>query len=421
MNKVTKRRLILGTAVIALAISPFIIRNLRKTTQLPTSTTFTISKDPSVVPSGKIDVVNDYITFVPLTLPQDNVHSGTLNSVLSNDNKWLLVSYCFGEDCQSQICYVPLDKFGLLETFVELKNFGTQSVVAELGCSSLSNQQNGRFSYRWRRLEDGVDACSESLECISLRHEGKKIECSSEPVLLDKIEFQMKQWGPFGVGGPNHCWLDGQNAFVSVRRDMQNASLTKTDCGNVDGDRFHSLRPLLQGPVGQRSISRCITSNFLLDGKTVKFLEAPSRSMDTTGQWNPAVDPYRSDPDGLLVSLNLDGTIKSEEAFPVPSHNRKVLITNTHLFVTSTDSSGQFFLTAALKTPQEYFELRFSKDEIQLPDSGINYIYTPLAILPSGKHLLCARDVGRSYVDKARELKLPLSTLGIIELPFKIG
>jgi hypothetical protein len=78
-------------------------------------------------------------------------------------------------------------------------------------------------------------------------------------------------------------------------------------------------------------------------------------------------------------------------------------------------------LTAILEAPQDYTQVRFLIDEIKLPESGINYVFDPLLILPSGKHLLCARNVGRSYVEKAKELGLPLSTLGIIELPFEIG
>jgi len=399
--KAITRRALLGGAVGVLAVSPFIIRNFRRTTQLSTSATSPIS-------------------FEPLSLPNGGILQGTLNAVLSNDNKWLLVSYCFGNDCQAHVCYVPLDQSGLPDTFVELKNFGSQSVVTELGCSSLPNQQNGWFSYNLRRLEDGVNACSASLECISLRHREKQIELSSDSVLLEKITFQMQKWVPTGVSGRNHFWLDGQDAFISVH-GMQDASLTKIDCGNVDGNRFHKLRPLLQGPVGQRTISRRISSNFLLDGKTIKFLEAPARSTDLTkNQWNADVDSYRSDPEGISVSLNLDGTIELEKPFPVPSFFRKTLITQTHCFFPSVPS-GQFFLTASLEKPQDYFELRFSKDEIQLPDSGINYVFDPLLILPSGRHLLCVRDVGISFVGKAKELGLPLSTLGIVELPFKIG
>jgi hypothetical protein len=135
--------------------------------------------------------------------------------------------------------------------------------------------------------------------------------------------------------------------------------------------------------------------------------------------WDPFVDPYRTSA-GFFVSLNQDGTTHSEEAFPVPSYNRKILLTKTHCFFGSVPSV-QFFLTAKLETPQDYFELAFSRDEIILPGSGINYIFDPLLILPSGRHLLCTKDVWRSFVGAARRRGLSLSTLGVVELPFRVG
>jgi hypothetical protein len=59
MDKKITRRAILGTTVAALAVSPFIIKNFRKTTELPEDfvDTFPISIDPSIVPSGKVDMV----------------------------------------------------------------------------------------------------------------------------------------------------------------------------------------------------------------------------------------------------------------------------------------------------------------------------------------------------------------------------
>jgi hypothetical protein len=364
-------------------------------------------------------VVRDPVTFVPLVLPKRGIQVSALNAVLSSDSKWLLVSYCFGEDWRAQICYAPLAKTGLPETFVELENFDSRSAITELGCSSFADSANGRLSYQLRRLEDGAEVCSESLMCVSLRHSGKNLKPSSEPILLEKIEFQMKNWGLFGVGDRNHFWLEGQNAFISVR-GLQTSSLVKTNAGiNVDGDRFRELRPLLQGPVGNRSVSRRICSNFC-DGTTMNFLESPIRIEEMApSAWDSAIDSYRTNP-GLLVSLKSDGTLKSEEPFPVPAFFRKALITKTHCFFRSAPS-GQFFLTAALGMPQDYVQLGFLKDELQLPDSGINFVFEPLLVLPSSRHLLCVRDVGTDFIDKAQKLGIPLSTLGIIELPFKIG
>jgi hypothetical protein len=420
----TKRRFLVG-GVGVLVVTPFIISGFRRTTLLPSVETYEVrlKGDPTVVPSGKIDVVREPITFEPLVLPSGDIRSWTLNAALSNDNKWLIVSYCFNDDDRSQICYAPLDSSGLPDTFMELESFGPKTVVRELGCSSLTKRGDGRFSYCLKKLEDGVDACSESLYYISLRQSGKKLTYSSESVLLTRREFRQKIWTNSGAGWRNHFWLEGQNAFISVQPGMQGiSSLIRTDCGNVDGDKFRSLRPLVEGPVGNRSMNRVIASNLILNGKTVNFLEAPVHLRDKNEKWDPFTDSYRS-VSGLIVSLDMEGMTKSEEPFPVPSYSgtmRKTLITKTHCLFSSVPSS-QFFLSAALGTPQDYTRLNFSEEGTQLPDSGINFLYDPLLILPSGKHLLCACDVGRSFVDKARKQGLPLSTLGIVELPFKIG
>ena len=408
------RRALLGGVVGALAVSPFIIKHFRKTTPLPEGyvDTFPRAIDPSIVPSGKVDVVYDPVTFVPLTLPSEGIISWTQNAVLSNDNKWLLVSHCFGDDCQSQICYAPLDKSGLPETFVKLKDFGPKSVVTGLGCSSLDNRTGGRLSCRLQKFEeqkpdDGGITFSLSLVCADLQTKGKTLEHSSESVVLRKDEFPAKSWGPLPVGQYNHRWLEGQNAFLAVLGFNTRQDLYRVDCEDNDKDnRLQVLRPLKNG-----DLHRDIGSNLFLDDKTITFLEAPMRLRGKDEKWNGAIDSYRTDPDGLLVSLNLDGTTNSEKSFPVPlySYLRKTLITKTHCFFRSIPS-GQFFVIASFEKPQDYIKLGFALDEIQLPDSGINYIFEPLLILPSGRHLLCARDVGNVFVKKAQELGLPLST-----------
>jgi len=415
MDKVTTRRLFLGGAVIALAISPFIIRNLRKTTELPQTGTFEVKVDPSVVPSGKIKVFWDFITFQPLTLPGGEIRSGTLNASLSNDNKWLFVSYSFSEDHQSQICYAPLDKSGLPETFVELDNFGSQSFVLGMGCSSF-NSGSSRFSYRWRKYEKDTGINKGSLFCVSLRQQGQKLEyVPDSTLLLSKDECPAESVYLPGAVIANHCWLEGKNAFVS--QNLTGMSLLRANCESVvSGERISFLRQLFKGvnnniPEGRR----VIPSNLFLEEGTIKFFESPVSIRPD--KWDRDLDPYRTEP-GLLVSLDSEGAIKSEEVFPVPSCLRKTLLTRTH-YLFHGSLSPQFFFTAALETPQEYSMLRFSQDDLE--DSGIAYIFDILAILPSGRHLLCARDVGRSYVDKAKELGLPLSTLGIIELPFNVG
>ena len=409
----TKKRLLLGGAVSALAVAPFIIRNFRKTTQLPEGhvATFPATRDPSIVPSGKVDVVNDYITFEPLTLPSDDVHSWTLNAALSNDNKWLFVSYCSGSDCQAKICYAPLDRSGLPESFVELEKFGSQSAVVGMGCSSLSSRGSSQLSYRLRK--HGVDVCKDSISCVSLRQRGVRLEQLPDPVLLSESEFSAKELVLFGIGKSNHCWLNERNAFVFP--NMSGVLLLMANCEKSSNERISTLRKLFNETDGEAKDHRVITSNLHIEYNTIKFLEAP-RTIGGQGKLDPLVDPYRTDT-GLLVSIGLDGIAKSEKMFPVPSRNRKTLITNTHVLF----HSYEFFLTAALETPQEYFEFRFWRGDVVPPDTGINYIFVPLLILQSGRHLLCARDVGASFVGQARKLGFPLSTLGIIELPFKVG
>jgi len=414
MSILTKRRIILGSAVSALAIAPFVIRNCRKTTQLPmASTASSRPKDPLVVPSGKVDVIRDSVTFEPLVLPDDNIRSWTLNATLSNDNKWLFVSYCFNKDCQAKISYASLDNAGLPGTFIELNKFESQSVIMGFGCSSFTDQGRGQFSYYIGISEEGVNAYSNSFVYAPILHSGSEIVYASDLVTLAKIEYRTESWMPLVLYRKNHCWLDGQNAFISV----QGSFLTRTDCGDAGDNRFHNLRSLRGVRDTER---RSINSNLFLDGSTIGFLEAPARERDKSEKWDGAIDSYRTDPDGLRVSLNTDGTTRFEEPFPVPSFNRNTLLTKTHCFFGSVPSI-QFFLAASLEKPQDYVHFRFSRDEIQLPDSGINYVFDPLLILPSGKHVLCARNVGTSFVSKAQELRLPLSTLGIIELPFKIG
>ena len=409
------RRALLGGAVGALAVSPFIIKHFRKTMPLPYTATYEIERDTSVVPSGKVDVFNDFITFRPLTLPGGDIRSWTLNASLSGDNKWLFVSYCFGEDYRSHICCAPLDKFGLPETFIELKNFDSQSVIVGLGCSSLTNRGNSHFSYHWLEYKADMGISIISMSCVSLRQNGKKLEFFPDSVLLSKVERPAKKLEEVGaVGLRNHCWIGQQDIFFFA---PARTLLVRANGKPAQDGGFTNLHHLLQEGMSNME-PRSINSNLFLDGEVVKFLSAPVRPQNTD-KWDRVLDPYRTDPDGLLFSFNFDGTIKSRETFPVPLFSRKTLITKTHCLFP--DRGHQRFLTASLEKPQDYIQLGFAMDEVQMPDSGINYVYDPLAILSSGRHLLCARDVGRSYVDKAKKLGLPLSTLEIVELPFKVG
>jgi len=426
MDKVTTRRLFLGGAVTALAISPFIIRNFRRTTQLPTSTTFPISKDPSVVPSGKIDVVDDFVSFKPLTLPRDDVRSLSLNATLSEDNKWIIVSYCFNENYQSQICYAPVNEAGLPDKFVELQSFDPKSVITGLGCSS-SRNDTGRISYCLRNAENSNDTtCNESLFCVLFRQDGgRTIKYSTEPILLLQESLWPGAWCALGSNARRyHCWLNA-TAFVAVH-GTYDVALVRVDTNNVSDTRFHSIRSLARYEkivengklVALKASGNEVSSSLFSDGKALKFLETPLDVSPLPSTWDPMTDPFRT-VSGSLFLLDGEGAIKSEEPFPVPAFRRKTLITKTHCLFPST--GGQFFVTAMLETPHDYTQVRFSKDEIKRPDSGIQYIFDPLVILPSGRHLLCARYVGRSYVDKAKEQRLPFSTLGVIELPFKVG
>ena len=385
--------------------------------------TFPARRDPSVIPSGKVDVVNNYITFNALPLPKDDIRSGALNATLSGDNTTLIVSYRFDVSDQSQICCAPLDKFGLPETFVKLKDFGTKSAIYGLGCSS-TKSGHGYISYGLRKARIGTNSCINSLYCVPFRQKGKDIDCSSESVLLAEEIEQHSLWESFRIC--NHCWLDNQKGFVFERRkdESDEFELTQVNVEDFSKAQFRHMRitgrreKLFEDDklVAVKVLGNVVRSNLLLQNGTVNFLEAPMGVVNQ--KIGDIIDSYRTIP-GLLVSLDIEGNVKSEERFPVISHYRKTLITKTHCFFPSI--GGGFFLTAALETPQDYFELRFSKDELQLPDSGICYVFDPLLILPSGRHLLCARDVGRSFVDKAQKLGLPLSTLGIIELPFKVG
>ena len=426
MKTSTKRRLAIGSAITALVAAPFLLRNFRKTTQLPEGPvgTFPALRDPSVVPSGKVDVVNDFITFEPLTLPESNIRSWTLNAVLSNDSKWILVSYRSRANDQSQICYAPLDKFGLPKTFADLKQFGLKTAIYGLGCSSV-NSGRGHFSYGLRKVETDANFPTNSLYRVPFQQKGKAIECSSEPVVLDVGTEDQLPWESFRTC--NHCWMDSQKEFFLEHYEETTGeySLVKASVENAAKGIFAHMRNTMQQEkiyengklVAIKVQGNTIVSNLLLQNQAINFLEAPIQ-IRGRDRLDPAVDPYRTS-SGLMVSMDLDGRINSEKPFPVPSWNRTTLMTRTHCFFPST--GGQFFLTAALENPQDYFELRFSKGEIELPGSGINYVFDPLLILPSGRHLLCARDVGRSYIDKAKEIGIPLSELGIIELPFRVG
>lgn len=132
-------------------------------------------------------------------------------------------------------------------------------------------------------------------------------------------------------------------------------------------------------------------------------------------KWDSSRDSYRS-VSGNLVSLNADGIIESQKPFAVPSHSRKTIMTRTHCLFPSIPSC-QFFLFASLSEPQKLYKVTFPLDDIVLPDSGINYVFNPLLILPTGKHLLCVRNVGLDFEEDAQRLGLSLCELGIIELP----
>jgi len=416
MKTSTKRRLLVGGAVATLAISPFIIRNFRKSTQLPTGpvSTFPVSVDLSVVPSGKVNVVNEYITFEPLTIPADEVQPWTLNAAFSNDNKCLFVSYCSGNDFQAEVCYAPLDKSGLPQSFVVLEKFGSPSVVVGMGCSSLSNRGSRQLSYRLREHVKSANVCKDSISCVSFHQRGTRLEQLPDPVLLSESEFTAERLALSGISKSNHCWLDERNTFVFP--NMSGTLLLMANCEkNVSEERISTLRKFFNEADGKATDHRVIISNMHIADNTIKFLEAP-RTMVRQDKFDMFTDPYRTET-GLLVSIGFDGGVKSEEAFPVPSRNRKTLITNAYCLF----DSSEFFLTAALETPQEYFVFRFWGGDVVPPDTGINYVFAPLLILPSGRHLLCAREVGASYVDRAKKLGIRLSTLGIIELPFKIG
>ena len=309
------------------------------------------------------------------------------------------------------------------ESFDKLITFDPHSAILGMGCSSFNEDGSAQLSYHLSKFNQEKESTHLALFCKVLQNKETTLEYSSTSVLLTESEIRMKDFMEHlnTIGNMNHCHLSGQPTFFYS--NISGSLLCKADYQKEDNDNISILHQFASKEMKPGEYRR-LNSNLFYDGKTVKYLEAPvhEQEMDQKyyyKKWDSSRDSYRSSA-GNLVSLNADGNIESQKPFAVPSHSRKSILTNTHCLFPSIPSC-QFFLFASLNEPQKLYKLTFPLDDIVLPDSGINYVFKPLLILPTGKHLLCARNVGIGFEEDAKRLGLSLSEIGMVELPEKVG
>ena len=140
MDKIIKKRLVLGGIISALVAGPFFVRRLIRPVQMEES--MLISVPSKVSPSGHVGLGR--VCFEPITLPGTDVCANSVSASISPDRKVVLVTFSTG-DWKAKLAVMNIDGRGSYGDVEVVYDFPGKTIVSSLGCSD--EKTNGRVDF----------------------------------------------------------------------------------------------------------------------------------------------------------------------------------------------------------------------------------------------------------------------------------
>jgi len=424
-----KRRVILGAAFAALVAGPFVVRSLRKPEILEWRIPSEMSSSGSVLMAEA--------SFSPLVLPNSNdINHNSIAACLSTDKDVILVSYSYGNDSKSRLVCGSLSRRGVIGNFETLLNIERPlSVIASIGCSGV---KNGRVSFVLRQGDpegDERSLCRE-LFCfahLKMSHSGvfslpeDEIDVApSGQSIFKRAIFSRMDFDP-------HCWAGGASSlFFGGQQGIERFCPAE-----IEFRAAYTRKVIFAFAKSGESLNRVpdpqvICSNIGENGDTtLNFVIAPLSAINSFHSQEQiehfgknadrgSIDLGLFTGDGNKTVIDLEGNVLSQIPFPTLPFNQQAKLTRTHwCFVHS--FTGKSLFSAPLNDPNNYTTFIFPDDQISIPEKEIGLTYKIHAVLPDGQSLLCSRNVGTAFVERAKREGIPLSELGIAKLSRSIG
>ena len=437
MNTIYSRRLFACIVIAILVAMPFVARFFRKSKQYaesagPAIVSISPNEVPKgVTPSGRMSISE--VVFQPLALPNKNLQWDSIVATVSADSELLFVAYSYDTDWKAKLCYADIRSDFFKPPFQELYDSPSQTKYTSLGCSKRMDKASYTLSFAVLGTEPAKnesEICPEALYRTTLKRVEQKIvfddaqdhrfirlmNAPNGPQITKKL-FDTTSRGI----NTFHLWLANDDklffggAWGINAYDSTSELNTKTQLASPLLYKFTESKDNQPG-----EIQKFLTSNIYEDSQgNLNFIEKKFPDGPIKQPSDVRAIPFNVG-DGHLVTIDRAGKVIRKRDFPAIHHpDQRVLLTSTHWCFMDVQAN-QGIIIAPLDNPKEYILCRFPEDQLRDEGSQFYYFIRILALLPDGRHVLCSRNVLPRHRKEAIAKHLPLSELGIVELPFSL-